>query len=210
MINTTPPQPGFKVAVIGFGDGWREGLKRKAEGFEIWGFNDMREGFERDHADRWFQIHSREYLRDKWKLWLSAEYFWAEYWKEGGAVPLYTQEHYPDMVGSIAFPKKEIEAMPFGSHHCGSFDWLIACAILWQASEIHVYGVGLSYNGEPLSARACLEFWLGVAVGKGIKVHVVSADLFYTFNLVRSHWQYGWDESRPIIPADELPALGDS
>jgi len=193
----------MKVAIIAFGHGWRKGLELRDRGFELWGFNDFRDDFGPEHADRWFQIHSLEYLEEHWPYWGNVTRpDWEDYWRNGGKILLYMQRHYDGFDTSIAFPKDEIDAMlphGLGAYHCGSIDWLVAYAILLGATEIHAYGVNLTYNGEPLSSRACLEFWLGVAVGRGIAIKVVSSDLFYTFQLVRTEWQYGWDESRPIV-----------
>lgn len=194
---------GLKVAIIAFATGWRDGLKLRDEGFELWGFNDFREDFMPDDADRWFQLHSLEYLEEHWPYWDAVTRpMWEEYWDDGGGIPLYMHCHYDGLDTSIEFPKAQIDEMlpnRLGRYHCGSLDWLVAFAILEGATAIHVYGVNLTYNGEPISSRACLEFWLGVAVGRGIEVKVESADLFYTFQFVRTEWQYGWDESRPIV-----------
>lgn len=49
-----------------------------------------------------------------------------------------------------------------------------------------------SRGGEPIGARACLEYWLGVAEAKGIAVEVFGrGDVFKTYQLLRSDKQYG-------------------
>ena len=49
-------------------------------------------------------------------------------------------------------------------------------------------------DGEPLSGRACLEYWIGVAQGRGIEVGVyTNGDLFLNVHLAlhRSTMRYG-------------------
>lgn len=195
-----------RIAIIGKGDGWQKGLKQRSDGFERWGINDPDHRFGPGEADRWFQLHSEEYLERHWQpMWDWAVEDWQEHWKEGGRTPLYMQRHYDDLPGSVEFPKSRIEAeLPMGRYHCGTFDWLVAFALLGKPAAIHIYGVTLWAPGEPLSARACLEYWLGVAAGRGVEIHVESGDLFRTFNLLRSDWQYAWDESRPILDLEDV------
>ena len=192
----------MKVAIAGHGPMGSAAFKLK--GFEVWGFNDIGH-YSVTRYDRWFQLHTPDYLSRLWPPWEEQKGAWQIYCQMAKKpIPLYMHQHYEDIPNSVAFPKERIEReLPRGWYHCGTFDWLVAFAILEGAEEIHIYGVGLSYNGEPLSARACLEYWLGVAEGKGIKTHVESSDLFYTFQLLRSRRQYAWDESRPILNLED-------
>jgi hypothetical protein len=70
----------------------------------------------------------------------------------------------------------------------GSWDWLVAYAVHLGAVEITLHGVYLSLDSardEPISARACLEYWIGYAEGKG-PVGLFDCDLMYQYHLVRS------------------------
>jgi len=195
-----------KVAIVGFGKGFKTWREARRAGYEIWGINDPLSTFGPWDADRWYQLHSAEYLEEHWPYWDAvSKDTWLNHWKYDGSTPLYMQRHYPEFPGSVEFPKKRIEEeLPNGRYHCGTFDWLVAHAILEGVTHIRLCGVTLHPVGEPLSARACLEFWLGMAMGRGIEVEVESEDLFYTFNLVRTRWQYGFDESRPIIEVEDV------
>jgi len=201
---------GARIAIMGKGRGWRKGLTKRHAGFELWGLNDPDDAFGPNDADRWFQLHSEEYLEKHWQpMWAVSAATWRRHWRASGKTPLYMQRHYDDLSGSVEFPKARIEAeLPMGRYHCGSFDWMVTFALLYKPAAIHLYGVALWPLGEPLSARSCLEYWLGVAAGRGIEIYVDGGDLFSTLNIVQTDWQYAWDESRPIInKTDALLAI---
>src|SRR5256885_12075637 len=56
--------------------------------------------------------------------------------------------------------------------HCGSLDWMVAAAIVWEAASIALVGISFMRGGEPLNGPACLAYWLGLAQGRGIEVAV--------------------------------------
>ena len=72
------------------------------------------------------------------------------------------------------------------------------------------YVQALVEAGEPISARACLEYWLGVAEGRGVRVTVAEdCDIFAFYHLVKSNMVYGYDDT-PIFedrtrPAGDVP-----
>lgn len=76
---------------------------------------------------------------------------------------------------------------------------LAAFAIWLGFKRIELYGVRLMESGEPIAARACLEYWLGVAEGRGIETYVHPAcDLFAQYHLVKSRTVYGYDDVRLV------------
>jgi len=60
-------------------------------------------------------------------------------------------------------------------------------------------------RGEPPSARACLECWIGFALGKGIEVYLPQqGDLMKQLVLAKTDRQYGYDS---IFNQNELPLI---
>src|SRR3989338_7143267 len=50
-------------------------------------------------------------------------------------------------------------------------------------------------GGEPISARACIEFWLGQAAARGVAIRIPEkSHLLKIFHLVQSNTQYGFEE----------------
>lgn len=145
---------------------------------------------------RHFNIHYFENLK-KYGYNLSGDITNATLLRD---VPFYTSDEWPVLDNQVIFPRAELERMPRGDYHCGSFDWLVAFAVLLGAKEIDLHGIGLCLEaGEPISSRACLEYWCGYAAGKGIKVTCApDCDIFHFYHLVKSNLVYGYDDT-PIF-----------
>jgi hypothetical protein len=150
---------------------------------------------------RWFELHTRRWLEKHYgkqgfkqhlralDMMGSTVYVWGEPW--------------PEVSKSVEYPKEAVESVvPHGRYHAGSFDWMMALAVSMrnpyggvedaQFGEIHLYGVDLGpLDGEPVSARPCLEYWCGVAEGGGITVVVHGGSLFHNFQYVMTEAQYG-------------------
>lgn len=113
------------------------------------------------------------------------------------AIPIYQWRRWAEITRSVVYPKATVERLvSHGGYHCGSFDWMMALAIQeGTIQDIHLYGVDLGpLDGEPLSARTALEYWIGVAEGRGMRVTVhPPTSLFATYQLIHSHRQYGYD-----------------
>lgn len=85
--------------------------------------------------------------------------------------PVVVWDPRPEWPASVAFPKREcIDA--FGRYFTNSISWMIAHAIMENAEEIHVYGVDMAQSSEYGAQRPSCEYFLGLAVGMGIKVYV--------------------------------------
>jgi len=70
------------------------------------------------------------------------------------------------------YPIDEIMA-EFGTDYFGSgIDYIVALAIYKGATDIHMYGVCMMDDGEYSHQKPSVEFWIGVAVGRGINIVV--------------------------------------
>lgn len=140
--------------------------------------------------------------KGKWKRGLSAGVYDAalrsrranvpheEPWR---TIPVYLPKANTAVPAAAVYPKAKVEALTsHGTYHAGSFDWMVALAILEGFKHIRITGVNFANGGEPISARPCLEYWLGVAEGWGIKTEVIGGDCFRIFHLTRSDVQYGF------------------
>lgn len=191
---------------------------------EVWGLNAIYQ----DWIPRWdrrFNLHTYENLRRyRWPdKFFQREIEWS---RDNPDKPFYTLDKWPEP-HQLAWPrgiKAPVDLFPYpdvmgslprGRYHCDSFDWLVAFAIClnWETEmwggpgrekppvdEIALHGVGLTMEaGEPISARACLEYWCGVAEGRGIRVTCAEdCDLFYFYHLVKSNLVYGLNDT-PIF-----------
>ena len=199
------PEPGKnprKVAIVGKGSydclaPWG------APGWELWGLNDAAVGAGwapiKAHT-RWFQLHNPAYMAKHYpKGNVELDYSWPE----PNGVRLYMDRHYKRYPDSEPFPKEDVEALSqFGRYHASSFDWMVGLAIAEEFDTIALHGCEFGMfpytYGEPISGRPCLEFWVGLAAGRGIEIEVGPQNTGELFQIVhhasmRSTLQYGFD-----------------
>lgn len=89
-------------------------------------------------------------------------------------------------------PRGATRAMP--DYFTSSIAFMLALAI-WEGFEvIDIYGVDLTVGEEYDYQKPCAEFWIGLAMGKGIEVGIPKGSA-----LLHTAWRYGW-ESEPDWP----------
>ena len=180
-----------------------------SEGYEFWGLNDQprARGYAPiDCYNRWFQLHPPAYMEQHYPQGLGDL---KRFWGASNGIPLYMDRHYEEYPDSVPYPRDEVDSQcPLGGYHVSSFDWMVALAVLEGWKRIELYGTDFFtfptiMNGEPVSARPCLEYWLGVAAGRGAEIGIHQrGDLFKTIHVAvyRSELQYGFERE----PAHDL------
>ena len=188
----------MKVAIIGTAPSSRNLAPFDDPDFEIWGcspyFNiDTRTFCDLPRMTKFFELHKwdepalveklREAEADGYKRWLSSL-----------ECEVITQE---PLKGCVIYP---IEAVveEFGEmfvdgnfrYFTNSIAYMIAYAILEGATEIHLYGVDMAADDEYGAQRPSCEFILGVAAGRGIKLHIPKVS-----DLLKCRHLYAFEES---------------
>lgn len=214
------PNPGpdpKSVAILGFA-GTHLLAPFGEEGWELWGLNDPVEypGIPSRRAfTRWFQIHPPHYLKKHYPKGLLDL---AEHWGEETGIPVYMDRHYDVYPDSVAYPRDEVEALaPHGWFHASSFDWMVGLAILEGFERIDLYGCSFVHypimNGEPVSALGCLQYWIGIAEGRGIDVRVHGGGhMFRVIHVAayQSKLQYGYEREPALdLGTDSDPGWED-
>lgn len=147
----------MKVAICGLSP--TKDQYRERQWNEVWGLPWDPEYF---IFDRHFEMHDRE-------LWSERDEGYGE--RLASLPRLYTQENYPfeDLRGTVFknFPRWDQE-----DWYNDSPAYMLALAIHEGAEEIGIYGVDLADKPEYGLQKPCLDFLIGVAMGKGIKVHL--------------------------------------
>jgi hypothetical protein len=159
---------------------------------EVWGWNATR--FPWAKWTRRFNLHKFSYLEGVWQDGLRIE---AAYMARETHVPLYTIDPWPKEIApnNVIFPREKLQGFFRPNYHCSTFDWLVAFAIQLGARKIGIHGISLWGNDQPLSARACGEYWCGIAEGRGIEIEAKEdSDLFTYMHMVRSRQVYGYDD----------------
>lgn len=189
------------VLIYCFNKANQDNTKFRDPEWEVWGFNARQRHLVLSDFDRWFNVHDHDWMAEHDPWWA----YDVDVWQDQTWVPYYcqAQDAYRYASGR-PFPREEImAAFPRGDYHASSLDWLAAAALYAGFRHIKFCGVGFlgaEAPREPFAARACLEYWLGLAEGRGVTTRVERnrCDLFRTGQLVLSDRQYGWDHSWPI------------
>lgn len=137
--------------------------------WEIWGCNSLWSAAMNAQgefkATRWFEMHPMS-------VQTAAELKAIE----TCTVPIYTLEDESKWAkNSIVYPMHDIHFFCHGwRYFTCTFAYQIALAIHERFEEIGLYGVEL-WQGTPrerLVERACVEFWIGIAIGRDITVSI--------------------------------------
>ncbi len=130
------------------------------DNFEIWGLNDSYNMYPIEKFNAWFEIHTIEeinkidnHFEDLSKI----------------KIPIYMQEHYDYIPYSIKYPKEEM-LNKYGLYFTSTIAYMLALAIEKDFKEIHMYGVDLLHTEEYEQQRGAVEYFLGIAKGKDIKI----------------------------------------
>lgn len=147
----------MKVIIIGKANGWS---KAPQEG-ETWGVNDLclRRDVKLVFDMHWFDTPERS--NDKTNLKV------IDYVNKN-KIPIVTLKTYDYIPTSIAFPIEEVHYKYFSN----GISYMIAYAIHQGYTEIDIYGVHMGLEVEYVNQKPCVDYWIGYARGKDIKVTV--------------------------------------
>ena len=95
----------------------------------------------------------------------------------------------------IPFPMDEMPVKYFTS----TIAYMVAYAVYKEATEIEMYGCPLLAKEEYNEQRPCIEFWIGYAMGKGIKVTVHKPTNILTAKPHMGLYGYEWDNWGNIV-----------
>jgi len=153
--------------------------------FEIWAMNYSFEELPR--VTRIFDLHSVGVDGD---YRIKNEKYKSALKKAGNKVWLTDKrEEFPE---ANLFPYKELVNI-FGPYFTSSVSWLIAYAIYINCTELAVYGVDLDHKSEYANQKPCVEHYLGIARGKGIKIYIPE-----TSSIMKAPYLYGIEE-KPVF-----------
>lgn len=192
----------MKVAIIAGGHG-KQLAPLGDPAWECWGLNAMWSNFNHPFIlggrkqpskfTRWFELHRRSYLT--WEHQADGHHF--SFLRMQDVMPVYVQtlEDWPDIATAKAFPFEAVQGLApaFGYYHACSIDWMIAYAITEGATEIRLFGVEQDHSSEPMGSRACVEFWCGFAVARGITVSSADGSTFKLAHLCYTKTSYALD-----------------
>jgi len=161
----------MEVALVGKGIG-RELAPKKGEGVPLWGCNDVIAAIECDVS----------FWMDKGKLDQTLKDKLASTSANASGIPMYCTQHFEDVPTSIPYPLREVTEFFGTDYFQDSSCFMIALAIYQGFDVISLYGFNYSWGTTYVYEKPGTMFWLGVAMGRGIKVNVYGekSELFDT------------------------------
>lgn len=160
------------VCIVGLDDYLWDGLWVEPDCHEFWGLNQGHVKIDQillRRFTRWFQIHPWEPMMVRQR----PEVGHIEWLAQCG-LPVYLEKEQPEIPTGVRYPFEEVVAT-IGSNYfaVNTFGYMVALAIHGGFQEIKVYGADFGPSDiSDAYARPCIEFLLGLAVGRGIKVWV--------------------------------------
>lgn len=163
----------MKVAIVGMAQSTHDDAPFDDPQWQCWGLALDPMAF---RMLRLFEMHDRADLEARrrpefWDLMALFEGF------------IYMQQEWPDIPCSVVYPLDQVIKDVFGGFPRARWsanpqpDWfnssvayMLALAIHYQARTIGLWGVDLGDDSEYAYERPCLEYLIGLAVGRGINV----------------------------------------
>lgn len=186
-----------KVCIVGCADS-KKLVPFDDDSFEFWGVNNLYGvNLPGAHWDRWFEIHNIEIGPDgKYRRRESLDFRGQnvkDYLEGIGKMDcpvVYMQKKWDIIPQSIEYPLDAICAV-FGRYLTNTISYELALAILMGFKEIHVYGVDMAVGSEYEFQRPSCEYFLGLAVGKGITIFIPDEA-----DLLKARFLYGFEERK--------------
>lgn len=167
----------LKVAVIG--------LAESSHHLAPWGDSEWQKwclawDSRRFEADRAFEMHD-------WPLLVAYESRqYIDRLSELDQVVMF--DAYAQVRKSVAYPFDAVAKTIGGDYFCSSIAYMVALAIHEGAEEIGIWGVDMDAGEEYAYQRANMEYLIGLARGKGIKVTIPDVSPLCKF---QSNFAYG-------------------
>lgn len=181
-----------KVILVGKGFEWWR-APELADGYDIWGINDVI--MKRVNFDLLFNIHRPE---DYCEMDMACTKLASSL-----GIPIMMPDEYDYLETSIRFPLEEILKEFDSDYLMTGIAFMIAYAMHLDYKQIDCYGINMRGADEKYkNARACVEYWIGRAQQKGIKVNMFGkyCDCLKTFD--RRIYGFNDFQTRPQVIND--------
>ena len=193
-----PARTKDKVCLVGFAEGHRHLAPFDDPDWEIWGLNRLHM-VQPARYDRWFEVHALGmYLGAKGA---PVDTGHLEFLRTFPG-PIYLRPQDVGLVqcpSGVPYPVNRVLA-DFGSYFTNSISWMMAMAIGMGFKEMMLVGVDMAQDGvfvtgsEYRQQRPSCEYFLGIAVGKGMKVHLPPGS-----DLLKASHLYGLEDGDAIL-----------
>ena len=136
--------------------------------WELWAHHSCRNQCLRE-PDAFFDLHPPVLWRDPKKKFWDPRYLT---WLGLNRTPIYMQEAYKDAPAAIRYPfESVITEFPRG-YFTNTVSWMMALALTEGMTHVGLFGCNYDASSEYGPQRGCCEYWLGLAEGRGVHIHL--------------------------------------
>lgn len=172
-----------KIAIVGTSPSSCMDAPYSDETWEIWALGRNYQLNQR--YTLWFELHDFWLLKE---LQMIKEQF--DFIKSCGDKLIINAPH-PEYPKAQIYPKDEILAKYPRRYFTSSIAWMMALAMEQNPAEIGLWGIDLCVNEEYNYQKGCVEYLVGIAEGRGIKVTIP-----HVSSICRASYLYGFEEPK--------------
>ena len=181
------------IAIVGLGNSFSEYIlaKIRSETFdEVWAINSMSGVI---YHDKCFMMDPPSRFLDTPNAGKQTNIM-AERLKQKINVPIFSctlDKRCPDVV---EFPLQEVLQKTGYAYLNNTVAYSLAYAISEKVSDLHLFGIDFTHKAVNFAeaGRACCEFWLAIAISKGIKVNIAHNSSLLDMNVPEDQKLYGY------------------
>ena len=188
-VSTEPPKKVFniqkreKVAIVGCAESKLMAPFQLSNEWEFWGVNNLHLTLPKAPWTRWFELHSIAYDNIQYLRRGKADFRGQPvqaYLESLNAlnIPVYMQKPWNVIPNAVPYPLETILKEFPRRYFTNTISWMLSLAILEGFKEIGIYGVDMAVSSplrqqnEYSHQRPSCEYFIGIAEGRGIKVHL--------------------------------------
>ena len=181
------------VAIVGLGNSFSEYIlaKIRSEKFdEVWAINSMSGVI---YHDKCFMMDPPSRFLDTPNAGKQTNIM-ADRLRQKINIPIFSctlDKRCPDVV---EFPLQEVLQKTGYAYLNNTVAYSLAYAISQKVSDLHLYGIDFTHKAINFAeaGRACCEFWLAIAISKGIKVNIAHNSSLLDMNVPEDQKLYGY------------------
>ena len=181
------------VAIVGLGNSFSEYIlaKIRSEKFdEVWAINAMSGVI---YHDKCFMMDPPSRFLDTPNAGPQTNIM-VERLKTKINIPIFSctlDERCPDVV---EYPLQDVLQKTKYAYLNNTVAYALAYAVAEEVSDLHLYGIDFTHKAVNFAeaGRACCEFWLAIAVSKGIKIHIANSSSLLDTNVSEDQKLYGY------------------
>lgn len=177
-----------KIAIIGKATSSRHLAPYDDPSWQIWVLSDNYKHCPR--WDKWYELHSIQEGQQRWQPG-----YWPKMLEHQDRLVI--QAPHPDLPRATVYPLQEVLSR-FGDYLNNSVSFMVAAALLEGVHELGLWGVDMACsdpargnNGEYEHQRPSCEFFLGIAHGMGVHLHIPAQS-----DLLRAGRLYAFESHR--------------